>query len=119
MNKAVFQKDGVIYSAVLSQSNITKNSNKYYKIQILCCGGHQFQVITCWGRIGRKHGQDEVKTFKSPEAAIKEFENKYESKTGHPWSKRNETHYKVNQPAAICELLLVFSVLGYQKLLPN
>lgn len=101
MDKAVFQKDGVIYSVVLGQSNITKNSNKYYKIQILCCGNHKFEVVTAWGRIGRKTGQDVVKNFKSSESAVREFENKYEAKTGHQWSERNKAQVCTEESLSI------------------
>lgn len=107
MDKAVFQKDGVIYSAVLGQTNITKNFNKYYKIQVLCCGCHEFQLYTTWGRIGRK-GQEEFKNFKTPESAVREFETKFESKTGYLWNKRNEANVRRASLSIILRLIDFF-----------
>ena len=71
---------------MLNQTNIGSNNNKYYRIQVLKCGG-QYYAWNRWGRVGES-GQNSLKPFGSKEDAIKEFEKKFQDKTRNKWANR-------------------------------
>ncbi|GAU43747.1 hypothetical protein TSUD_36410 [Trifolium subterraneum] len=80
---------GEIYDAVLNQTNVGDNNNKFYIIQVLeSDDGGQFLVYNRWGRVGIK-GQDKLHgPYSSRESAIQEFEQKFSAKTKNAWSDR-------------------------------
>ncbi|CAL0316465.1 unnamed protein product [Lupinus luteus] len=86
----VLQLGGEIYEAMLNQTNVGDNNNKFYVIQVLeFDGGGKFLVYNRWGRVGIK-GQDKINgPFTSRESAILEFEQKFLAKTKNAWSDRN------------------------------
>ncbi|TYK18137.1 poly [Cucumis melo var. makuwa] len=56
----VLQVGDEIYAAMLNQTNIGNNNNKFYVIQALeSDGGDTYMVYTRWGRVGVK-GQDDI-----------------------------------------------------------
>ncbi|XP_005100577.1 protein mono-ADP-ribosyltransferase PARP3 [Aplysia californica] len=76
------------FDAMLNQTNIGHNNNKYYVIQVLNCG-KSYYAWNRWGRVGET-GQNALKgPFSSPEPAIKDFEKKFRDKTGNAWSARD------------------------------
>ncbi|XP_054802081.1 poly [ADP-ribose] polymerase 2 isoform X2 [Prosopis cineraria] len=85
----VLQMAGEIYDAMLSQTNVGDNNNKFYVIQVLeSDDGGKFLVYNRWGRVGVK-GQDKIHgPYASCETAIQEFENKFFAKTKNHWSDR-------------------------------
>ncbi|KAK4273226.1 hypothetical protein QN277_021668 [Acacia crassicarpa] len=85
----VLQMDGEIYDAMLNQTNVGDNNNKFYVIQVLeSDDGGKFLVYNRWGRVGVK-GQDKIHgPYTSRENAIQEFENKFYAKTKNHWSDR-------------------------------
>lgn len=87
----VLQKGDVIYDAMLNQTNVGGNNNKFYVIQVLeADDGSRFMVYNRWGRVGVK-GQDKLQgPFTSEDSAIQEFEGKFYAKTKNEWSNRNE-----------------------------
>ncbi|XAR61350.1 NAD(+) ADP-ribosyltransferase [Bertholletia excelsa] len=87
----VFQKGDEIYDAMLNQTNVGKNNNKFYVIQVLESDiGGQFMVYNRWGRVGIK-GQDKLHgPYTSEQIAIQEFEQKFFAKTGNYWSNRKD-----------------------------
>ncbi|KAL9685807.1 hypothetical protein QQ045_023261 [Rhodiola kirilowii] len=82
---------GVIYDAMLNQTNVGQNNNKFFVIQVLeADDGSRFMVYNRWGRVGIK-GQDKLQgPFTSVDSAIQEFECKFYAKTKNHWSNRNE-----------------------------
>ena len=71
------------YSCVLSQTNIAKNSNKFYIMQIVT-NGTDFWLYHRYGRIGDKGVIS--KTVCNPQyVAIQKFCSTFYSKTGNKW----------------------------------
>ncbi|KAK7269676.1 hypothetical protein RIF29_22410 [Crotalaria pallida] len=85
----VLQQGGEIYDAMLNQTNVIDNNNKFYVIQALeSDDGDKFLVYNRWGRVGVK-GQDKIHgPYTSRESAILEFEQKFLAKTKNAWSDR-------------------------------
>ncbi|XP_057426984.1 poly [ADP-ribose] polymerase 2 [Lotus japonicus] len=85
----VLQLGGDIYDAMLNQTNVGDNNNKFYVIQALeADNGGNFLVYNRWGRVGVK-GQDKLHgPYTSRESAIQEFEQKFLAKTNNAWSDR-------------------------------
>ncbi|TKY52511.1 Poly of ADP-ribose polymerase 2 [Spatholobus suberectus] len=86
----VLQLGGDVYDAMLNQTNVGDNNNKFYVIQVLeSDNGGEFLVYNRWGRVGVK-GQDKIHgPYRSCESAIQEFEQKFLAKTKNAWSDRN------------------------------
>lgn len=75
------------YDAMLNQTNIGHNNNKYYIIQVLKSGSN-FYAWNRWGRVGEP-GQNALKgPFNNDAAAVKDFEKKFKDKTKNNWSDR-------------------------------
>ncbi|GFO23256.1 poly [ADP-ribose] polymerase [Plakobranchus ocellatus] len=75
------------YDAMLNQTNIGHNNNKYYIIQVLK-SGPRYYAWNRWGRVGEP-GQNAMKgPFNDATAAIKDFEKKFKDKTKNNWSDR-------------------------------
>lgn len=87
----VFQKDNDIYDALLNQTNVGDNNNKFYVIQLLeSDGGGEYMVYNRWGRVGMK-GQDKIfGPYNLQDTAINEFEQKFFAKTKNHWSNRRQ-----------------------------
>ncbi|XP_014512608.1 poly [ADP-ribose] polymerase 2 [Vigna radiata var. radiata] len=86
----VLRLGGDVYDAMLNQTNVRDNNNKFYVIQVLeSDSGGEFLVYNRWGRVGVK-GQDKIHgPYKSCESAIQEFEQKFLAKTNNAWSNRD------------------------------
>ena len=85
--------NGVIYDGCLNQTDIGKNSNKFYYVQLLekkPAGG--FATWTRWGRVGEK-GQTSMVAQKGSTLswAMSQFEKKFKDKSGLYWSNRSDT----------------------------
>ncbi|CAG5126727.1 unnamed protein product [Candidula unifasciata] len=75
------------YDAMLNQTNIGQNNNKFYIIQVLESGG-KYYTWNRWGRVGEP-GQNALKgPFDDPEKAVKDFVKKFKDKTKNDWSDR-------------------------------
>ncbi|XP_058200104.1 poly [ADP-ribose] polymerase 2 [Rhododendron vialii] len=87
----VLQQGDEIYDAMLNQTNVGENNNKFYVIQVLeSDNGGRFMVYCRWGRVGVK-GQDKLHgPYSSRDSAIQEFEQKFLAKTQNYWSNRKE-----------------------------
>ncbi|XP_057838730.2 poly [ADP-ribose] polymerase 2 isoform X1 [Cryptomeria japonica] len=86
----VLQIGDNIYDAMLNQTNVTENNNKFYVIQALeDDSGGKYMVYNRWGRVGVR-GQDKLfGPFGSQNDAISEFEGKFFDKTKNSWSERH------------------------------
>ncbi|KAK9139326.1 hypothetical protein Scep_009007 [Stephania cephalantha] len=87
----VLQLGDETYDAMLNQTNMGENNNKFYVIQVLeSDDGKTFMVYNRWGRVGVK-GQDKLHgPYTSRESAIREFELKFQAKTRNDWSSRKD-----------------------------
>lgn len=85
----VLETGDEIYDAMLNQTNVGDNNNKFYVIQVLeADGGSSYMVYNRWGRVGVK-GQDKLfGPYLCRESAIQEFEQKFLAKTKNHWSNR-------------------------------
>jgi len=75
------------FACMLMQSNVSRNNNKFYVIQLLktTCGYH---VFTRWGRVGEP-GRHASQPCANLSIGIREFEKKFKSKTGNNWANRD------------------------------
>lgn len=81
--------EGVIYDASLNQTNATNNNNKFYRVQILRSVTGDYRTWTRWGRVG-EYGQSKVVGDGTLSSALREFNGKFKSKSGLPWSNRTD-----------------------------
>ncbi|OSD05602.1 hypothetical protein PYCCODRAFT_1158183 [Trametes coccinea BRFM310] len=81
-----------MWDAMLNQTNIGKNANKYYILQILHPVGDESKCVlyTRWGRVGEngKWQQKPEDGTWPPEEAIKQFKKQFRSKSGVTWDNR-------------------------------
>ncbi|CAB4291840.1 unnamed protein product [Prunus armeniaca] len=85
----VLQLGDDVYDAMLNQTNVGYNNNKFYVIQVLeSDAGGTFMVYYRWGRVGVK-GQNKIQgPYTSRDSAINEFKQKFYDKTKNDWSNR-------------------------------
>jgi len=80
------------YHAMLNQTNISANNNKYYLLQVLeHRKGDGYAVWFRWGRVGRIAGTMPCKYQKGEdglEAALNDFMKKFHDKTKNDWHDR-------------------------------
>ena len=74
------------WDAMLNQTNIGANNNKYYVIQLVASGG-KFHTWTRWGRVGEP-GQNALLGNGTLDDARKCFEAKFKDKTSNAWANR-------------------------------
>ncbi|KAM8925742.1 protein mono-ADP-ribosyltransferase PARP3 isoform 2-T2 [Lycaon pictus] len=75
------------YACTLNQTNIGRNNNKFYIIQLLE-EGDRFACWNRWGRVGEV-GQSKLSYFVLLEDAKKDFEKKFQGKTKNRWVERD------------------------------
>ena len=80
--------DGV-WDAMLNQTEIGKNANKYYKLQLLHPLGNtnQCYLYTRWGRVGER-GSSQTKGPWPASTAVVEFKKQFKAKTATEWENR-------------------------------
>jgi predicted DNA-binding WGR domain protein len=71
------------YAAVLNQTNIEGNNNKFYIVQLLT-DGTLYYVWTRWGRVG-ENGLNNLANCGDLKSAISEYKKKFKAKTGNKW----------------------------------
>jgi poly [ADP-ribose] polymerase len=87
------------FNAMLNQTNIGANNNKFYVIQLLEKGGKHY-VWTRWGRVGET-GQSALKGPFALAAAEKEFGAKFKDKSSNAWEDRKNFKAKAGKYALI------------------
>lgn len=76
-----------LYTAILGYTDIQKNKNSFYKIQVLQADkGNKFWLFRSWGRIGTKVGEKKLESFYSADQACEDFEHHFHDKTGNSWN---------------------------------
>ncbi|XP_069796902.1 poly [ADP-ribose] polymerase 2 isoform X2 [Narcine bancroftii] len=85
----VYCEGDVVYDALLNQTNLQFNNNKFYIIQLLQDDDRKlFSVWMRWGRVG-KAGQNSLVPCGADLQKAKEiFEKKFHDKTKNEWSQR-------------------------------
>ncbi|KAJ3332829.1 Poly [ADP-ribose] polymerase 2 [Blyttiomyces sp. JEL0837] len=84
----VYEQDGEVFDALLNQTDIKNNNNKFYIIQLLKYDSrNEYMVWTRWGRVG-VDGQNAIQSFSNVDQAIKNFESKFKDKTKNNWADR-------------------------------
>ncbi|KAI0820615.1 poly polymerase catalytic domain-containing protein [Trametes gibbosa] len=80
--------DGV-WDAMLNQTDLGKNANKFYVLQLLHPVGNEANCIlfTRWGRVG-ENGQSQKKGPWPPATAVNEFKKQFHAKAGTSWDNR-------------------------------
>ncbi|KAJ6627012.1 PARP-domain-containing protein [Mycena sp. CBHHK59/15] len=78
-----------VWDAMLNQTNIGDNNNKFYVLQLLHPIGNDAQCIlfTRWGRVGAD-GQTQIKGPWPSSAAIGEFKKQFKAKAATDWENR-------------------------------
>ncbi|KAF5361683.1 hypothetical protein D9758_007389 [Tetrapyrgos nigripes] len=78
-----------VWDAMLNQTNVANNNNKFYVLQLLHPIGNDSNCVlyTRWGRVG-ENGQSQVKGPWPPAAAISEFKKLFKNKAGVNWEQR-------------------------------
>lgn len=98
----VYQDGSDKYTVVLSKTDIQKQQNSYYKLQLLESDKHnKYWVFRAWGRIGTTIGGNKVEDMSSLHEAIRHFTRLYEEKTGNDWEMRE--HF-VKVPGLFCPI---------------
>ncbi|KLO20418.1 PARP-domain-containing protein [Schizopora paradoxa] len=87
----VLSYDGEVWDGMLNQTNINKNNNKFYVLQLLHTIGNNSSCLLFlrWGRVG-ENGQSQTKGPWSTTQAINEFKKQFRSKTGISWEMRKD-----------------------------
>lgn len=81
-----------VWNAMLNQTNVGSNNNKYYLVQLLATNsGGAYYTWFRWGRVGyaQRH-QNKLTMFHSADAAKKDFCKKFKDKTKNDWYERAE-----------------------------
>ncbi|KAH9855747.1 poly polymerase catalytic domain-containing protein [Lenzites betulinus] len=78
-----------VWDAILNQTDLGKNANKFYVLQLLHPAGNESNCIlfTRWGRVG-ENGQSQKKGPWPPALAVNEFKKQFQAKAGTSWDKR-------------------------------
>ena len=86
----VYEEGGDVYDALLNQTDIATNKNKYYIIQLLESDkGGDFRCWNRWGRVGEERNlQNALRGPMDLASAKADFEGKFRDKTKNPWANR-------------------------------
>ncbi|KAJ3533877.1 hypothetical protein NM688_g7220 [Phlebia brevispora] len=86
----VYVSEEGVWDAMLNQTNVGKNANKFYVIQVLHPVGNPSSCVlfTRWGRVG-EGGQQQRKGPFGPSQAINAFKTQFRSKTAVVWEARH------------------------------
>ncbi|KAI0668738.1 poly polymerase catalytic domain-containing protein [Trametes maxima] len=78
-----------VWDAMLNQTDLGKNANKFYVLQLLHPIGNSGNCVlfTRWGRVG-ENGQSQKKGPWPPGVAVSEFKKQFKAKAGVDWEAR-------------------------------
>ncbi|KAF9652042.1 PARP-domain-containing protein [Thelephora ganbajun] len=85
----VYAGNGEVWDATLNQTDLSKNANKFYVLQLLHPIGNDFSCVlfTRWGRVGEIGSSQRKGPFPAT-TAISEFKKQFKSKTATNWEVR-------------------------------
>ncbi|XP_041564508.1 poly [ADP-ribose] polymerase isoform X2 [Drosophila elegans] len=79
------------YSIVLGLTDIQRNKNSFYKLQLLESDKTaKYWIFRSWGRIGTSIGSSKVEEFNTSDSAKKKFKDIYADKTGNEFEQRDQ-----------------------------
>jgi poly [ADP-ribose] polymerase 2/3/4 len=81
------EKNGIIYSCILNQTDIDANKNKFYVMQLIK-NGSNIILYTRWGRISETGRMSQI-SCSSENEGIVAFEKQFRSKTSNKWNTPN------------------------------
>jgi poly [ADP-ribose] polymerase len=82
----VYSEEEIVWDALLNFTNIGKNNNKFYVIQLLQTDSFKgYYVFNKWGRVGYSNNQTSSFGPTSLDNAKREFAKKFRNKTGNDW----------------------------------
>ncbi|KIJ68826.1 hypothetical protein HYDPIDRAFT_147452 [Hydnomerulius pinastri MD-312] len=86
----VYADSQTVWDAMLNQTEVGSNKNKFYVIQLLHPIGNDkhCMLYTRWGRVG-ENGQSQQKGPWSSSMAVNEFKKQFRAKTGVAWEQRH------------------------------
>lgn len=85
----VYSKGNEKYTVVLGITDIQKQKNSYYKLQVLEADkGGKYWLFRSWGRIGTTIGDNKLEKMTTLHEAKQKFCTLYEEKTGNLWNLR-------------------------------
>ena len=86
----VYADGSDVYDAMLNQTNVSANNNKFYVIQLLETdrAPKQYIVWNRWGRVGESGQTNRGEAHSSLDSAKRSFASKFRSKTKNDWSAR-------------------------------
>jgi predicted DNA-binding WGR domain protein len=88
----VLQDGGEIFDMDLGFTDANKNSNKFYKIQIVeATNRSKYWFVQNWGRIGTQ-GQEKTTEYSSKGECLKAFHKKFKEKAGVEWGNRAQAN---------------------------
>ena len=87
------------YTCVLNQTDINKNTNKFYIMQIIECNNKYIHYIR-YGRVG-DIGVMLYNDYNDIEIAIKEFCKQFKLKTGNTWCGDDISLFKPKEKAPL------------------
>ncbi|KIK99939.1 hypothetical protein PAXRUDRAFT_131012 [Paxillus rubicundulus Ve08.2h10] len=91
VNTHLVYSDGTdVWDAMLNQTEVGSNKNKFYVIQLLhpIANDASCLLYTRWGRVG-ENGQSQQKGPWHPSVAINEFKKQFRAKAGVAWENRH------------------------------
>ncbi|EIW86354.1 PARP-domain-containing protein [Coniophora puteana RWD-64-598 SS2] len=86
----VYNGMNTVWDAMLNQTEVGSNKNKFYVIQVLHPAGNDNQcfMFTRWGRVGER-GQSKSNPLTSPTGAVSDFKKQFRAKSGVAWESRH------------------------------
>uniref|UniRef100_A0A7S1I875 Poly [ADP-ribose] polymerase n=1 Tax=Eutreptiella gymnastica TaxID=73025 RepID=A0A7S1I875_9EUGL len=86
----IYEEGEAVYMAMLNQTNIGQNNNKFYIVQLIeADAGGKWWVWFRWGRVGQV-GQSKQEPHSTLESAKASFEKKFFDKTRNDWDDRED-----------------------------
>ncbi|KAJ3724305.1 poly polymerase catalytic domain-containing protein [Lentinula guzmanii] len=85
----VYANEEGVWDAMLNQTDINENKNKFYVLQLLhpISSNATCELFTHWGRVGER-GQTQTKGPFPAAVAINEFKKQFKAKAGALWENR-------------------------------
>lgn len=85
-HQILLEADDRPMAVLMNKTDISKNNNKFYRIQLAQHLGSDELVLLCkWGRVGAPRPRTSVKPYSSKKSAVSAFKKKYREKTGNTW----------------------------------
>lgn len=83
---SVYEADGCRWAASLALVDMSTNTDKFYKVELLEDDG-EYSIVAWWGRTGTK-GQTKLDSAVDLDAAKAAFAKKFREKSGAAWEDR-------------------------------